>query len=192
MGREFELKFAATPEQQEAIARSFGEFLSITMETTYYDTPGRALSDRKITLRRRLENGRSICTLKTPLQGRGRGEWDVEETDIGLAAIELCKLSGREDLLLLLSEGLAPVCGARFSRQAKTLTLADCTLELALDRGVLLGGGREQPLCEVEAELKGGSETAVTAFAKKLAREYGLKPEKDSKFRRALALAEGE
>lgn len=192
MGREFELKFSATPRQQAALVSRFGEFSVITMETTYYDTPDRALSDRRITLRRRLENGRSVCTLKTPTDGLGRGEWDVEREEISQAIDELCKLSRWDGLPDLLASGVEPVCGACFTRQAKTLVQESCTVELALDQGILLGGGRELPLCEVEVELKSGSEEAAVDFAKALSREFGLKPEKKSKFRRALALARGE
>ena len=192
MGREFELKFSATPQQQAALACRFGEFFVITMETTYYDTRDRALSDRRITLRRRLENGRSVCTLKTPTQGIGRGEWEVEREEISQAVDELCKLSQWEGLPELLAAGVEPVCGACFTRQAKTIVLEGCTVELALDRGILLGGGKELPLCEVEVELKSGSEDAAVDFAMALRREFGLQPEKKSKFRRALALARGE
>ena len=192
MGREFELKFSATPQQQASLACRFGEFSVIAMETTYYDTPDRALSDRRITLRRRLENGRSVCTLKTPTDGVGRGEWEVEREEITQAIDELCKLSQWDGLPELLALGVEPVCGACFTRQAKTLVLEGCTVELALDRGILLGGGRELPLCEVEVELKSGSEDAAVDFAKALSREFGLKQEKKSKFRRALALARGE
>ena len=63
-------------------------------------------------------------------------------------------------------------------------------MELALDSGILLGGGREEPLCEVEVELKSGSKSAATNFANILAATYGMKPEPKSKFARALALAE--
>ena len=192
MGREFELKFSATPQQQASLACRFGEFSVIAMETTYYDTPDRALSDRRITLRRRLENGRSVCTLKTPTDGVGRGEWEVEREEITQAIDELCKLSQWDGLPDLLTSGLEPVCGACFTRQAKTIDLEGGSVELALDQGILLGGGRELPLCEVEVELKSGSEDAAVDFAKALSREFGLKQEKKSKFRRALALARGE
>ena len=84
------------------------------------------------------------------------------------------------------------VCGARFTRRCCIVELGDAVVELALDRGVLLGGGREIPLCEVEAELKAGSRDAVIRFAANLAEQYGLQPERYSKFRRASALAEGE
>ena len=192
MGREFELKFRADPAQQALIRGRFGEFDTIAMETTYYDAPDRALSDRHITLRRRMEGDRSICTLKTPADNGGRGEWELEWDSIETAIPELCKLSGWKALPVLTAGGVEEVCGAKFTRLAKTITLPGCVVEIALDRGILTGGGREIPLCEVEVELKAGSEDAVVAFARELAAEYGLQMEKKSKFRRALALARSE
>lgn len=192
MGREFELKFSAGEEAFAALGRKWTDFSVITMETTYFDTPDGALARRHITLRRRLENGVSVCTVKTPASGGGRGEWELEETDIGAAVPELCKLGCPEELLSLTAGGLVPVCGARFTRRARLLNPPGCRVELALDQGVLLGGGREMPLREVEVEVKSGSEEAAAAFAEALAREFGLTPEPKSKFRRALALAKGE
>ena len=65
-------------------------------------------------------------------------------------------------------------------------------VELAIDAGVLTGGGREIPLCEVEVELKSGSQDACDRYAEALATRFGLTPEPQSKFRRALALYKGE
>lgn len=190
MGREFELKFRATPEQQEAIAALYCDFSTITMETTYYDTPDGALSARHITLRRRLENGNAVCTVKTQLEGLGRGEWETQQERIEDAIPVLCKLGCTEDLVSLTAPGLVQVCGARFTRRCKTIELDGCTVELALDRGVLLGGGREVPLCEVEVELKSGEEADAMLFARLLAAKFELIQEKRSKFRRALSLAQ--
>ena len=66
----------------------------------------------------------------------------------------------------------------------------DALLEIALDRGYLFAGEKQLPLCEVEVELKAGSQAAAVAYAKALAEKYGLIPEPGSKFRRALALRE--
>ena len=189
MGREFELKFRATPEQQEAILSLYGDFSTITMETTYYDTPNGSLSARNITLRQRLENGNAVCTVKTQLDGVGRGEWETNHQRIEDAIPVLCKLGCTEDLIALTAPGLVRVCGARFTRQCKTLAVEGSTVELALDRGILLGGGRELPLCEVEVELKEGREDDALLFAQILAAKYGLQQETKSKFRRALDLA---
>ena len=193
MGVEYELKFSATAAQQTAIREAFpGAAQVISMETTYYDTPGGDLARRHITLRRRMENGVCVCTLKTPAPGAARGEWDCRKDSIEEAIPELCKLSGYHPLLMLTVHGVQPLCGARFTRQALVVQQPDFTAELALDSGVLLGGSKEIPLCEVELELKEGSEAALNDFAAAFAQRFGLEIEKKSKFSRARALAKGE
>lgn len=189
MGLEFELKYAADPATLRAIADRFGDFAPIAMETTYFDTQDRALSSQKLTLRRRFENGISVCTLKTPSSTYGRGEYDVKSDWSAEAAAQLFAAAG---IAAVPFDSLCPVCGARFTRLAKTLVLPDCTVELALDEGVLFGGEKELPLCEVEAELKSGAPEAVIRWATALSRLYGLHPEHSSKFKRALALSKGE
>ena len=190
MGRELELKYRATAEQIAAIEEAFGAFTPISMETTYYDSPDRTLRQLHWTLRRRMENGISVCTLKTPLPDGSRGEWETERASIEEAIPELCKLSASRQLAALTAQGVIPTCGARFTRLAKTLEEATVTVELALDRGILTGGGQELPFAEVEVEYKSGSEAAALAFAGELARKFGLTPEPRSKVARAMALAE--
>ncbi len=193
MGVEFELKFSAQAEQQEAIFEAFsGDYQTFQMETTYYDALDSALSERHITLRRRFENGESVCTVKTPTSGYGRGEWDCRCDKIEDAIPELCKLGAPEELLSLTAAGVEPICGAKFTRRALVVEYEGAQLELALDKGILTGGGKEVPLCEVEVELKSGAEESAVEFGMILARRFGLIPQKKSKFRRALALAKGE
>ena len=193
MGIEFELKFSASPEQQADIASAFPlEYHTVEMETTYFDTADHRLSDRHITLRHRKENGVSVCTVKTPASGYGRGEWECECDEIQQAVPKLCGLGAPRELLLLTVEGVEPVCGAKFTRRCGLLTYKGAQLELALDRGILSGGGKQAALCEVEVELKEGQPDAAMEFAEKLAERFELKPQHKSKFRRALALARGE
>ena len=193
MGVEYELKFAATGQQQQAIKEAFpGPVQEFSMETTYYDTSDGALAKGRITLRRRMENGISVCTLKIPGVGAARGEWDCLKDTIEEAIPELCKLSGYHQLGLLAIHGVLPLCGARFTRQALLIAQPDFTAELALDSGVLLGGGKEIPLCEVELELNEGSEAALNDFAAAFAQRFGLRIEAQSKFSRAKALAKGD
>lgn len=188
MGREFERKYRADSGTIAAIRASFGDFSEIRMETVYYDTSDAALSRRRWMLRRRYENGISVCALKTPLPDGSRGEWETPCDDIRLAIKELCKLGVPEDLLTLTESGLTEACTARFTRLAKRLTLERCTVELALDEGALMGGGRALPFAEIEVELKSGEEAAATAFAEALARKFGLTPEPKSKAQRAMEL----
>ena len=192
MGREFELKYAATAAQQQAIREAFGGFRTIRMETTYFDTPEGALAAQHVTLRLRRENDTCVCTMKTPLPDGSRGEWELEAADLaaGLEALEA--LGAPAELCKLARQGVVPVCGAKFTRLAAVIPTGDGTAELAIDSGALLGGGRELPLCEVEIEHKSGSDAATRTLAAMLAARFGLAPENKSKFRRALALAKGE
>ena len=188
MGREFELKYRATAPQFAAIRSNWENWEKISMETTYFDTPDGALSAQNCTLRCRLENGISVCTLKTPSYGFGRGEWDVQAQWSAETVQQLFARAQREPVAF---EKLVRVCGARFTRLAKTVELPGCVVEIALDEGVLLGGGRKIPLCEAEIELKSGEEAAAVAWAGAFAAQYGLQTERKSKFRRASDLAKG-
>ena len=189
MGAEYERKYKADVEILRSVYTTFpARWQTIQMETAYYDTPNGDLSARRWTLRKRLENGTYICALKTPGEGNVRGEWETECDCIEAAISELCKLGCPAELEDLCADGLVNTCGARFTRKAGLFTLRDCVMEIALDEGVLTGGGKELPLCELEAELKEGSREAADAFAAELAAVYGLQAEPKSKFARALAL----
>ena len=189
MGREFELKFRSDADKIASIKEKYGDFNTISMETTYYDTPDRKLSERHCTLRRRMENETSVCTYKCPHKDGGRGEWEVEAASIDEGIIKLCDAGAGPELLYATVAGLVEVCGARFTRLAAPLEVPGATVELALDQGVLIGNGKELPFAEVEVELKEGTDEAAIAFAKALAEEFGLVPEGKSKFARAMALA---
>lgn len=189
MGREFELKYAATAEDLEILKAKYPHLHPITMETTYYDSLDGKLGDLHWTLRRRMENGVSVCTLKVPGIGFGCGEWETECDDILKAIPVLMSMDAPKELAELTAGGLQEFCGARFTRLAGYLECDGCTVELALDQGVLLGGGQELAFSEVEVELKEGSEEAAMAFGTSLAREMDLQPESRSKVARARALA---
>ena len=189
MGREFELKYAADRAALEALRLRYPNLSPIAMETTYYDAPDHALSSRHWTLRRRMENGISVCTLKTPLPDGSRGEWEVECGDILGGIDALCRAGAPAELLRFTAGGVTEVCAARFTRLAAPIALEGCTVELALDAGSLFGGGKELPFAEVEVELKDGDQETAVIFAGMLAAEFGLKRESKSKFARAMELA---
>ena len=188
MGKEFELKYAATEAELEALKARYPHLRPIAMETTYYDNAAGDFSRLKWTFRRRMENEKSICTLKTPMAGHGRAEFETECGEILEAVPLLVEQGAPRELLILTSRGVTPSCGAKFLRLAGLLEIPGGAVELALDQGVLLGGGKELPFAEVELNV--GREAAATAFAKALAAEYGLKPERRSKVARARKLAD--
>ena len=184
MGRELEYKFRLTQAQAAAIGADCGPFAETRMETAYYDTPDRRLSAARQTLRRRLENGVSVVTLKTPLPDGSRGEWETRAPSLaeGLSALKAQGAPVPE------AEGLAEICSARFTRLSRTLQIPGGRAELALDRGVLAGPREQEPLLEAELELKDGSDEALASFAREFAGRYGLEEEPKSKFARARRL----
>lgn len=192
---EFEVKLAVdAPETMEriladpAIAGAMaGPVREIPMETTYYDTPAGSLSAKLWTLRRRMEGGSPVVTLKTPADLPDcRNEWETPGDDVLAAVPALIALGAPEELREL--KAVRPVCGAAFRRRAVLLDLEGCTAELALDRGRLFRGDREAPIQELELELKGGDPAAMLALGDRLCRDYGLHPEPKSKFYRASRL----
>ena len=189
MGREFELKFRADSDIIAAIRKKYGDFTTIAMETTYYDTFDLKLAMHHWTLRRRMENGVSVCTFKRPCTDGGRSEWEVNAGSIMDGVILLCQSGADWELMRCAAGGLTEVCGARFTRQAKVLEVPGATVELALDEGILIGKQKELPFTEVEVELKAGTDEAAVSFAKALAAEFGLTEESRSKFVRAMTLA---
>lgn len=190
MGREFELKYRADDAALEAVREAYGDFSAIQMETTYYDTSSRALKSSRWTLRRRKENDRVVCTLKIPLPDGSRGEWEVLSGTIEEGIPRLIAEGAPETLSDLVSGGVEPVCGVRFLRLARKINWDGAVLELALDSGELLGGGRIQPFREIEVELKTGRDRAAEDFGRQLQNRFRLTPEPESKFQRASQLAE--
>ena len=189
MGREFELKFRADAAAIAAIREKYGDFTPISMETTYYDTFDLKRSMHRWTLRRRMENGKSVCTFKRPHKDGGRGEWEVEADSIMEGVMKLCQAGADWELMRATAGGLMETCGARFTRLAKQIEVPGGKVELALDQGVLIGKGKELPFWEVEVELKEGADEVASDFAKALAEEFRLTAEPKSKFVRAMALA---
>lgn len=193
MGVEYELKFRATKPRLEQIFADYpGQWQIRSMETTYYDTPSGCLSARHYTLRKRLENGTPVCTVKVPAGQGARGEWETVCEDIVKAISVLCRLGAPMDLQNLVREGLSPLCGARFTRRFLTFSFGNSTLELALDEGELFSSAKSIPLCEVEIELKDGDILDANACGLVFRRKYGLETEPKSKFLRAKELCQGD
>ena len=190
MAREFELKYRADEASLTAIRTKYGGFSATEMETTYYDTFDLKLALHQWTLRRRMENGVSVCTFKSPGENGGRNEWEVECDGILPGIMALCRAGAPWELMRATAGGVLPFCGAKFTRLSRLLTLEDGTVvELALDEGHLSGGTHEQPFAEVEVELKDGSEESAVLFARLLAAEFALIPEPEAKVVRARKLA---
>lgn len=195
---EYKLRVADADELARLMQSPEVEALRITpwaetrMKTTYYDAPDGRFATRKWTLRRRMENDKSVICLKTPLPERNkRGEWEIESDALDLAAVERLLLLGapREFLVMYGDGALAPVCGAEFLRRSAMLEFEDGSrAEIAADSGVLFGPTERMPLCELELELYRGESAQTEALARRLCQTYGLHFEPNSKVSRARSL----
>ena len=166
-------------------------FRLLEMATVYYDTPDRSLKQRRWPLRLRQENHELVATVKTPMPGRARGEWSCPAMSITEALPRLVEAGAPQELLQLETLPLSPVCLAQFTRRAADVRFADGTVcELCGDIGVLMGGVHQEDFCELEVELKTGSEETAAAFAEELSERFDLQEQPRSKFARASALAE--
>lgn len=202
MGKEIELKFRIDSAAQMEEVRKYPAFSAmavskeelIRMETTYYDTPDGAVSERKWTLRQRMENGVCVTCLKTPGAeerdpASARGEWETEETDLPKAIAKLIADGAPAELAKLTANGTVVNCRASFVRRALLLRLTDgSTCELACDAGELSGGEHCRNFLEIELELKSGAPTQMLALGQHLQERYGLQTEHLSKFARANRL----
>lgn len=200
MGRELEVKYHIDDDTQlervfscgsvEALRQ--GEWELTPMETVYFDTPARAFSSRRWTLRHRVEGERRVACMKTPSdEPHARNEFEVEAPEMNEAALSALIAAGapQEAAALAAAEGLLPVCGAKFIRKAAVLRFSDgSTAVLSGDVGMLHGAAEQTDFCELELELQQGQPEQMLRFAQQLAQEFALRPEPKSKHARAAAL----
>jgi len=178
MATELEIKLTLTePAQQQAL----NWLLSLpqaekghakTLINRYYDTPEAALSQAGAALRVRQAGDRYIQTLKTSGQflngahNRQEWEWDLPGPERDLSLLEQTPLHNKVDL-----SDLQVVFETNFQRQEIILKEGDNEIEVAVDAGRILGGGRSRPLHEVELELKAGDAGCLRQQASKLAEQ---------------------
>lgn len=198
---EIELKFITTPEAITGLA----EFLSqwpnqwqqLDLSNIYYETADNYLRHHDAGLRIRASNQHYEMTLKTAgkiIAGlHQRPEYNVE---ISEPRLELAKFpvevwpTGCD--VALLQQQLQPLFSTHFSRETWLLTYQNSEIELALDRGEIKAGERQQPLSEIELELKRGSVSDILAFAQELSNIGGLRLGGQSKAARGYYLAQNK
>lgn len=198
---EIEIKLAPVTEEQfnclladpalAELLRSEEEI--IQMEATYYDDIPGNLSQRKMTLRLRKENGKGICTFKAPAQGdfaRMEVECEADTVEDGVQTLLAEGKLPFPAAALLSRMMLMPTCGARFTRRAVRLEQDGFACILSYDSGELFAGENTAPIAECEAELAEGTAAQLEQFFLPLAEKYGLPVCHKSKHARARALME--
>lgn len=171
----------------------------IAMHATYYDTVDGDVLALRGGLRRREENGLSVCSLKLEVEvsdGKAtREEYEVACDDIR-QALELLPEAGapRDVCEMLAGKELKVSCETEFDRRAFSLAVgaqgaADAfEAELAFDEGVLRRDGCEREFREMELEHKDGTLDAFNAFALDIQDTAHLTPQPLSKLARAMSV----
>jgi inorganic triphosphatase YgiF len=162
--------------------------------SVYFDTPKHRLREQGLMLRVRHSDGRYVQTIKAT-KNRGvfaRDEWE-------------CEIAGPQpDLRRASGTALAPLLDKKFRRRFKPIfetrvrrTLYPLVREawavaLTLDRGSIETGNSSLPLCELEVELKRGSEADLFAIAREITHALPAHLSMRSKAERGYRLADGE
>ena len=166
------------------------------LHNTYFDTPDLALTQQKVAVRERRILRKTILTVKTANNSEGgisqRSEWEAPTSPGQFDFPTLIDDVALVEKLTQIAPSLVPVFTTDFSRRIWTLTFRKATIEVALDQGLISvsrdGMNREQPICELELELKDGPPVMLFALARMLSREVRLHPANESKAARGYAL----
>jgi inorganic triphosphatase YgiF len=198
MSHEVELKFDLAAEDVAALRACpslAGEPARAgRVDTCYFDSKDGAVRRAGYSLRVRRAGGRHVQTVKhKPASAAGlfvRREWECEVAGPGLDREALAKTPlGR----LLDAAGAGPLVRqvrSQFRRTSWLVTHKGSRVEVVLDEGIVAGGGKEAPLCELELELKAGKPRALFALAQEIGAAVPLRLGVLSKAERGYALAE--
>lgn len=171
------------------------------LESIYYDTPDQWLSAHRMALRVRRIGRKRVQTLKAPAAGPGglqnfqEIEAEIASDRPQLAAVTDGKLSRRLERENVWRR-LRPVFETKFHRSAFLTEHGDSTIEVALDLGSVIAGGRRLPIAEIELELKSGDAGALYELAEQLAlqlsEDFPIRLGAETKAGRGYALAGGQ
>lgn len=203
MVKETEIKLRVSPETLASLRhhpllleRLQGDWQSGTLYNQYYDTVDRDLAAARVALRVRRDGEQFIQTLKSSGQSVAglseRNEWDWT---IASATLDLSLLDDScwpASLAALDKSTLQPVFTTDFQRTKALLHWQRgdeaVEVEAALDQGQVIAADRQEPICELELELRAGPAVAILELASALAADLPLMPCDISKAERGYRL----
>jgi inorganic triphosphatase YgiF len=159
---------------------------------TYYDTLDLALKQRRIALRHRTLSWGQLLTVKSAEPAAGglaqRSEWEAP-SEPGAFNFSHVDDKPLRKWLEALVPNLQPVFTTDFLRTTWLISPTPGTqIEVALDRGAVRCGEREDPICEIELELLEGPTSSLFDLALALQADLPLRPEIASKAERGFSL----
>jgi triphosphatase len=194
------LKLAARADDLPALARALAARAgsagkSVRLVSIYYDSDDQMLARRGLALRVRQVEGSFVQTVKSAAGGGSalaRGEW--EDAIAGPQPDPNAPESGHflEDGV---AERLAPLFRTEVDRQVLDLSCANAAhVEAAIDRGRIVAdaAAADEPISEIELELKSGTPAALYDLALDLLAITPLRLEWRSKAERGYRLVAGD
>ena len=166
---------------------------TVGMAADYLDTTDGYLSQNKISVRNRGENGVSVYTMKCSLNNiegiAVREEEEIATEDISVAFDHFAKNERLAQIVENIRQRqLVSIAKMEFVRKKYTVDIPGATVEISHDTGKMWGkNGGEGEILEMEIELKKGDEKAFALFLMSL-EKYDLTIEKRSKLHRAKML----
>ncbi|CAM2972541.1 Inorganic triphosphatase [Vibrio neptunius] len=202
METEIELKFFVSPDFSNTLRKKIAQEKVLQhscreLGNTYFDTPDNWLRQHDIGLRIRRFDDVYVQTVKT--SGRvvaglhQRPEFNAEHHSnnplLSLHPSDIWPIG--KDTETLQSE-LVPLFSTNFTREQWLIAMPDGSqIEVAFDQGKVESGDKEDPICEVELELKSGQTDALFTLARCFSEEGGMRLGNLSKAAKGYRLASG-
>ena len=195
MSNEIEIKLAVSDQAFNELQEHLKNFTCLVhkkqfLSNTYYDYPDHFLAKQKMGLRIRQEDQELTLTLKTNGEVVGglhsRPEYNLpltkKETPTNAQLRELYPFDQ------LPSSTLQPIFSTDFNRTFWLVEFQQSKIEVAFDQGKIIAGESEQPICEIEFELKSGNVQDLFDFVETLPFERDIYFSSASKAKRGYLL----
>ena len=195
MSNEVEIKLAVSDQAFNELEEHLKYFTCLAhkkqfLSNTYYDYPDHFLAKQKMGLRIRQEDQELTLTLKTNGEVIGglhsRPEYNLPLTEKETPTnAQLRELYPFEQLP---SSTLQPIFSTDFNRTFWLVEFQQSKIEVAFDQGKIIAGEFEQPICEIEFELKSGNVQDLFDFVETLPFERDIYFSSASKAKRGYLL----
>lgn len=167
----------------------------IKIEAQYYDTEDLILKNNKMALRKRKENGETICCLKTsktPSHSnfKIREEYEIK-TDNIYDVISYAKRKNDKNKVFKQLENCKfnKICDIKYTRKSIIIEYKKhdtCVMELCLDEGFCYREYQSVAFSEIELEYTAGSIEMFHQFAEIIEKEFKLEIQTKSKIAQAM------
>ena len=199
---ETELKLRIAPEhlarlKRHALLKTHSSSRPITrrLQNIYYDTPKFELHQSGMALRLRHIGRHWLQTLKGGGSAQAglhmRNEWEVPVMNAKLNFSASQAIDWNELLQPSLRRKLKPVFVTDFSRNSRMLNFRGTHIELCMDQGEVRTEQLSSPICELELELKSGTQRKLFEFAQAILEIVPFELEAVSKAERGYRLLSG-